>query len=280
MKVLLLFAVLALSACSQAPVSTTHNDMNTLGSIVDLHSGETLTPAQLLVRLADKPQVIVGEKHDNLYHHQIEHWLVEQLPRLRPQGSVLLEMFTPSQQGKVDETKQWLLTNNPVASSQRVAELLAWQANWPWPLYGDIVMTAMHAPYPLLSANLERSEIMAFYKQPQFPQGQLSTRPEVQQALAETIRESHGGKIEAEQLNAMVAIQQQRDRRMAERLLAAPTPALLIVGGYHASRRVGVPLHVQDLQPEAELSVLMLAEQGAKVEPQVADYLWLTPPAK
>ncbi len=41
----------------------------------------------------------------------------------------------------------------------------------------------------------------------------------------------------------MLAIQQQRDRRMAERLLAAPTPALLIAGGYHAAKSV-VPLHV------------------------------------
>jgi uncharacterized iron-regulated protein len=98
--------------------------------------------------------------------------------------------------------------------------------------------------------------------------------------LEDTIRISHGGKIDPQQLHAMLAIQQQRDRRMAERLLAAPRPALLIAGGYHASKWVGVPLHVQDLQPGAQPTVLMLAEQGAQVDGQMADYLWVTPPVK
>lgn len=278
MKFLMLTAALVLTACSQAPVSTTKKDLNMPGKIVDLHSGERLTPEQLLTRLAAQPRVIVGEKHDNPYHHQIEGWLAQQLPQRRPQGSWLMEMIVPSQQGKVDQVKQWLQTN-PTARESQVAELTAWQPGWKWSWYEEVVMATMRAPYPLLSANLDRSEIMAFYQQPAFPQGQLSARPQVRQALAETIRDSHGGEITAEQLHAMVAIQQQRDRRMAERLLAAPTPALLMVGGYHASRTVGVPLHIQDLQPGAELTVLMLAEQGLSVDRQMADYLWITPTA-
>ena len=125
----------------------------------------------------------------------------------------------------------------------------------------------------------DRSEITAFYQQPQFPAGQLSAQPAVRKALEETIRTSHGGQIEADQLQAMLAIQQQRDRRMAERLLAAPTPALLIAGGYHAAKSV-VPLHVRDLQPAAAPTVLMLAEPGVQVDANTADYLWITPSVK
>ena len=100
----------------------------------------------------------------------------------------------------------------------------------------------------------------------------------MRKALEETIRTSHGGQIEADQLQAMLAIQQQRDRRMAERLLAAPTPALLIAGGYHAAK--SVPLHVRDLQPAAAPTVLMLAEPGVQVDANTADYLWITPSVK
>lgn len=67
---------------------------------------------------------------------------------------------------------------------------------------------------------------------------------------------------------------------MAERLLAAPTPALLIAGGYHAAKSVGVPLHVRDLQPAAAATVLMLAEPGVQVDANTADYLWITPSVK
>ena len=279
MRFLILLAALALGACSQAPISSPKNSLDHLGEITDLRSGESLSPEQLLSRLAAQPRVIVGEKHDNPYHHQIELWLVENLPQQRPQGSVLMEMINPSQQAKVSQVKQWL-QGNPAVRDSRVAELIDWQPGWKWSLYGDLTMAAMRAPYPLWSANLDRDEIMAFYQQPSFPRGQRSVRPAVQKALEETIRTSHGGKIEPQQLHAMLAIQQQRDRRMAERLLAAPTPTLLIAGGYHASKSVGVPLHVQDLQPTALPTVLMLAEPGVQIDKQVADYLWVTPAVK
>jgi len=279
MRILILLVALVLGACSQTPVSVSKNTLDGLGQITDLRSGATLSPDQLLARLAAQPRVIVGEKHDNPYHHRIELWLVQNLAQQRPQGSVLMEMITPSQQINVDKTKQDLLAN-PAVRDERVAQLIDWQKGWTWSLYGEVAMAAMRAPYPLWSANLDREEIMAFYRQPVFPQGRLSVRPAVQKALEETIRASHGGKIEPQQLHAMLAIQQQRDRRMAERLLAAPTPTLLIAGGYHASKWVGVPLHVRDLQPGAQPTVLMLAEQGAQVDDQMADYLWITPPVK
>ncbi|CAI1520411.1 ChaN family lipoprotein [Serratia entomophila] len=279
MRFLTLLAALVLAACSHTPATSPQNDVQRLGTITDLRSGATLTPEQLLARLAAQPRVIVGEKHDNPYHHRIELWLVQQLPQQRPQGSVLMEMINPNQQAKVDKVKLWL-QGNPAVRDARVAELIDWQPGWKWELYGEVTMAAMRAPYPLLSANLDRSEIMAFYQQPVFPQGMLSVRPVVQKALAETIRNSHGGQIEAERLHAMLAIQQQRDRRMAERLLAAPAPALLIAGGYHAAKSIGVPLHVQDLQPAALPTVLMLAESGARMDKQAADYLWVTPPVK
>ncbi|QUY48216.1 ChaN family lipoprotein [Serratia plymuthica] len=279
MRFLIFLAALALGACSQAPVPEPNNPLDGLGKITDLRSGETLSPEQLVARLAAHPRVMVGEKHDNPYHHRIELWLVQNLPQRRPQGSVLMEMISPNQQAKVEKVKQ-ALRGNCALPDERVAQLIDWQKGWKWSLYGEVVMAAMRAPYPLWSANLDREEIMAFYRQPVFPQGQLSVRPAVQKALEDTIRTSHGGKIEPRQLHAMLAIQQQRDRRMAERLLAASTPALLIAGGYHASKWVGVPLHVRDLQPGAQPRVLMLAEQGAQVDGRMADYLWVTPPVK
>lgn len=272
MKKFVLLATLLLAACAQ-PTAPPNLASST---IKDLHTGETLTPQELLVRLAKQPRVIVGEKHDNPTHHQIEAWLVENLPAQRPQGSVLMEMLTPSQQSAVESTKQ-LMQSQPDLSAARVAELLKWQKGWDWSMYGQVVMPAIKAPYPLLAANLDRREIMAFYQQPTFPAGTHSASAPVREAIAETIRVSHQQNIEPEQLHAMLAIQQQRDRRMAERLLAAPRPALLIVGGYHAKRNVGVPVHIRDMQPTAQVTVLMLAEQGMEVDKQQADYVWITP---
>lgn len=278
MNKFLLLAILALTACSTAPRHTATPAAAPVGTLTDLRTGETLSPSQLLSKLAAQPRVIVGEKHDNPVHHQIENWLVQNLPSVRPQGSVLMEMLTPDQQPKVDQVKAWLQTG-PDARPARVAELINWQKSWDWSMYGDVVMTAMKAPYPLLSANLDRSEIMAFYENPQLSAGVHSADPQVRNAISDTIRTSHQQNIGAEQLHAMLAIQQQRDRRMAERLLAAPSPALLIAGGYHAGKSIGVPVHVKDLDAAASVTVLLLAEQGVAVDKSQADFVWITPAA-
>ena len=73
----------------------------------------------------------------------------------------------------------------------------------------------------------------------------------------------------------MLAVQQQRDRRIAERLRDAPLPALLFTGAYHARRDLGVPLHLADLGVR-DVSVLLLVEVGQQVAPGSADFIWYT----
>ncbi len=277
LKIWVLFSAMLLSACSQtAPDSLEKGSHAPVAdSIVDLRSGKTITPGELLELLAAAPRVIVGEKHDNASHHKIEQWLVENLAQQRPQGSVLMEMLTPNQQGRVNKSRLWL-QSHPDGNASEIAEQLDWKKSWDWSMYNGVVMAAMRGNYPLLSANLDRDEILSLYQAPVFPAGNYSSQPDVRAAIAETIRVSHGGKIEPDQQKSMLAIQQQRDRRMAERLLAAPTPALLIVGGYHASKKLGIPLHIRDLDSQATSVVLMLAEQGTVVTAESADFVWTT----
>ncbi len=82
--------------------------------------------------------------------------------------------------------------------------------------------------------------------------------------------------LPASQLPAMLAVQQQRDRRMAERLLVAPKPAMLLAGAFHVRRDLGVPLHIEDLA-DMPVTVLMLAEVGERVSAEQADFVWYTP---
>jgi uncharacterized iron-regulated protein len=280
--------MLALSACSSvapvtgagaAAVPAAAQDVRQLGEIVDLRSGQRLTAGQLLARLAAAPRVIVGEQHDQLSHHQIEQWLLQQLQGQRPQGSVLLEMLNPDQQAKVDKVKPWLQTD-PVVRPEHVAELLAWQPGWKWSQYGDLVMTVMRAPYPVWSANLDRSEIKQMFIDKPAVQGKhsnLANDGKVHDKLKDIIRVMHDNQIDEPRLAAMLSVQQQRDRRMAERLLAAPAPAVLIAGAYHAHKDLGVPLHVQDLTGGPAPLVLVLAQRGATVLAPQADFVWFTP---
>ena len=269
--------VLALGGCqaSLPPVpawqGTEGRDNAQLGRIIELSSGQALRPGQLVQRLADAPRVLVGEKHDNPDHHRLQLWLLRALESRRPQGSLLLEMLEPRQQALVDAQK------GKASPAADLPKALDWQPGWDWALYGPIVREALGQPYPLLAANLSPEEVRQAYRQPVTPPGERSNAPAVVQALLAQVRAGHCNLLPESQLPAMLAVQQQRDRRIAERLLAAPQPALLLTGSYHARKDLGVPLHLADLDAKAEGKVLLLTEVGEAVEPGMADFVWYTP---
>ncbi|SDT27720.1 ChaN family lipoprotein [Pseudomonas oryzae] len=279
MRVLLLCVLALLAACHslpplpawQSPQGRQHADQ---GVILDLRSGERLTSAQLVARLAPAPRLLIGEQHDNPDHHALQLWLLQALARERQPGALLLEMLNPDQQVRVDAVRAQVRRG---AWPADLPAALAWQKGWDWAMYGALLRHAVAQPEPLLAANLDRDEIGHIYRAPLSLAGTASTAPSVQEALRAQIREAHCRLLPEEQLPAMLAVQQQRDRRMAERLLAAPLPAVLLAGGYHVRRDLGVPLHLSDLEANAGLLVLQLAEVGQAVSSAQADFVWYTP---
>ncbi|WP_166363966.1 ChaN family lipoprotein [Pseudomonas akapageensis] len=280
MRIVLLCMFSLLAACQShhvtpppAPIAPENRDHAELGVIRELATGRTLSPQELVERLAAAPRVLVGEQHDNPDHHALQLWLLREMAAQRPQGSLLMEMINPDQQAKVDAAQAATRAGQPPADPYQA---LAWQANWDWSLYGALVTYALRQPYPLMSANLDRAQIMQIYKQRPLLTGEASTTKQVQATLLDDIRESHCGLLPESQMPAMLAVQQQRDRRMAERLLAAPQPAVLLAGAFHVRKDLGVPLHLKDLGAGEGNAVLILAEVGKPVTAESADYVWYT----
>lgn len=280
MRVVLLSCLILLAACQSqhvlpppAPIAPLGREHADLGRIVDLNSGQTLSPQQLLSRLAEAERLLVGEQHDNPDHHALQLWLSRELSKRRAQGSVLMEMLNRDQQAKVDHAQAIAREGQAMADP---FDALAWQPGWGWSLYGPLVLHQLRQPYPLLAANLDRAEIMQIYRQRPLLQGERSSAADVQERLLSDIRDSHCGLLPDSQLPAMLAVQQQRDRRMAEALLAAPQPSLLLAGAFHVRKDLGVPLHLIDLGARNATVVLILAEVGRSVDASMADYVWYT----
>lgn len=278
MRFLLPLAMALLAGCQsvpplpawQSPEGLEHAD---LGMIIDLRNGTSLTAQQLVAELAGSAKVLVGERHDNPDHHALQLWLLQALAKQREQGSVLLEMLTPNQQQKVAQVQA------QIRQGERPADLpaaLGWQPGWDWALYAPLVEYGLAQPYPLLQANLDREEIYRIYREVPSLSG-APAAPKVQTTLLEQIRESHCQMLPETQLPAMLAVQQQRDRRMAQQLVAAPKPAMLLAGAFHVRRDLGVPLHLQEQVSAADSRVLILAEVGESVKAEQADFVWFTP---
>jgi uncharacterized iron-regulated protein len=280
-RYLLILALSLASACHSSMTlpplpswqSSEGRDHVDLGMIRELENGQTLTPQQLVARLAAAPRVLVGEQHDNPDHHALELWLLQALGDQRSQGSLLLEMLTPDQQKQVDTVQR------EVRQGRYPPDLptaLGWQKGWDWALYGPVMRFALAQPYPVLAANLGGREVGAIYHRRPVLSGAFSTRKEVQDQLLAQVRDSHCGMLPEDALPAMLAIQQQRDRRMAHSVIDAPAPALLFAGSYHVRKDIGVPLHMADLGSHERPVVLLLAQVGSEVQPGSADYVWYT----
>lgn len=273
--VLLLLFTILLTDCKQktyipkSAAPAEHSDIR------DLMRGQLLSPQQLVDELSKAPVVLVGEEHSEPLHHAMEQWLITQLAAKRQQGSVLMEMISIDQQPMVTALQQGM-KSNPYMRDERLQELLQWRAGWPWHLYRGVVLTALHADSPLLAANLSPDQVAAIYQTPTFPTGEHSADPEVRSMLGNIISAMHGGSMEPQQLTSMLAVQQNRDRFMAQQLRQAPQPALLIAGGYHVAKNLGVPLHMQDLQTVRPV-VLVLAATGTEISQKEADYVWFLP---
>ena len=269
---------LLLTACQHVTSQPAAVTPPAYSQIRNAGDGSAMTPEQLLTALSNAPVVIVGEEHTQPQHHQIEQWLLQHLDRMRPQGSVLMEMLDITQQSAIDQVKQAMQSGAAISES-RIPHALRWNIGWPWPLYRNVVQTALAGRYPLIAANISRQQVNALYAHPTFPAGERTSREEVHNALSAIIYLMHDGQIDSEQVTAMMAIQQHRDRFMAQQLMSAPRPALLIAGGYHATKDVGVPLHLQDLHGEKPV-VVMLTTEGTALSAAQADYIWSVPAAK
>lgn len=179
LSLLVVCSTLVLTACQNQTAPNTTDPLVPEGSrIENTRTGALLTPQQLLKVLNDAPMVIVGEEHTNVAHHQIELWLLQNLQQKRPQGSVLLEMITEDQQPAINEARQSLARDASLSES-RVQETIHWNKNWPWPMYGDLVMTGLKGSAPLLSANISRARITEIYQNPTFPTGEHSSQDAV-----------------------------------------------------------------------------------------------------
>lgn len=280
-RYLLILALSLASACHSSMTSpplpswqsSEGRDHVDLGMIRELENGQTLTPQQLVARLAAAPRVLVGEQHDNPDHHALELWLLQALGDQRSQGSLLLEMLTPDQQKQVDTVQREIRQGRYPPD---LPTALGWQKGWDWALYGPVLRFALAQPYPVLAANLGGREVGAIYHRRPVLSGAFSTRKEVQDQLLAQVRDSHCGMLPEDALPAMLAIQQQRDRRMAHSVIDAPAPALLFAGSYHVRKDIGVPLHMADLGSHERPVVLLLAQVGSEVQPGSADYVWYT----
>ncbi len=109
--------------------------------------GETVTVAQLAATAKESRVIIVGESHDNEYHHELQLDLIRSLNESGVPLAVGVEMIQSDFQPQLDAWSAGKLSEKVI---QAVFEL-----NWSdWPLYREIFLYTRDHHIPMIALNV------------------------------------------------------------------------------------------------------------------------------
>jgi uncharacterized iron-regulated protein len=292
------FVEFAVSGCSVTPWKSNFGRNHALtGRIWDISSARFIDRQSLVTRLARADFVLLGERHDNPDHHQLQAEILRSLIALGRRPAVGFEMF-----GLDDATA---IADHLVAAPNDAAGLgraVNWnKRGWPdWAMYQPIAEAALAAQLRIVATNLPLATGRKISRD-----GLAALEPSVRRALhldrplsdvmfaamAADIRNAHCGYGSEESVKAMVDVQRARDAQMAQSLIAAGDAgsAILVAGAGHVRNDYGIPIHLTQKAPGKQvISIAFLEVINQKPEPQnyaqtypngrlPFDYVWFTP---
>ncbi|WP_068086081.1 ChaN family lipoprotein [Polycladidibacter stylochi] len=252
-------------------------------TIWDVKSGKQITQSQLWQALAKGHYVLLGEKHDNPRHHEIQAQAVGALVGAGKRPALVFEML--------DETASPILA---IARENELAQLgkeLKWEARgWPaFSMYAPIFKQGLAAGLPLIAGGPSREKLKRVasgalpFEADKLLWDKALTTP-LQQSLVDELVSSHCHLMKAEQMAPMVAMQRLKDASMA-RAMRETTPrqgAILIAGNGHIRVDRGVPYYLTGggqfltLAPVEVQRGAFKAQDYKMFDAKLYDYIWFT----
>lgn len=220
--------LLALAGCAGPQASGTSSTSQTpavqAGAWPErLHS---LLPADVL---------LLGEQHDAPDHQRLQREAVVWLAARGQLAALVMEMADSGHSTHALPAG---------ATEAQVQAALQWNdAAWPWKAYGPVVMAAVAAGVPVLGGNLPRAQMRAAMQDTAWDR---HLPPAALERQITALRDGHCGLLPESQLAPMARIQIARDASMARTAQQALRPGqtvLLVAGGGHVLRSLGVPTH-------------------------------------
>ncbi|GHG71447.1 hypothetical protein GCM10010919_22720 [Alishewanella longhuensis] len=252
-----------------------------VGTLYQVSSAQQVSARAVLAGLPAGSWLLLGEQHDHPDHHQLQLWVLQQLAAEQRLGAVAMEMLNTEQQAALDAQ----LTQG----AQSSPEALNWpERGWPFANYQAQVRFALDHAVRVVAADYNDSEKTALRQNT----GSVTEySAEHTGYLAELIVKSHCGMFTAERARPAARMQIARDQQMARQMLAnkqSNKVNVLIAGGQHVRKDIGVPLWLEE-QPVLSILLVSVTES---TNPQdylpkaltadapasaVADLIWFVP---
>jgi uncharacterized iron-regulated protein len=228
---------------------------------IDMATRSPITEAALAQRLQAATHVLLGELHDNPKHHHAQAQLLMWLLQASPKRAVLFEMLEPSQ----ESAAQTYLAH--AGSAAGFGEAASWQKGWPpFVQYEPILDVVVANHLSVYAANLPRADAKAIA----MGSKEVTVPPldkAQEESLAREIDEGHCGMLPKDHSAPMAKAQRARDLAMAEAMLRAGGPTVLIAGRGHVRKDRGVPFVIRSIANANTSSIAIgLFEEGTPLD--------------
>jgi uncharacterized iron-regulated protein len=292
------FVACAVAGCAVTSWRSTLGRNHPLtGRIWDVSSGRFIDRQSLLSRLARADFLLLGERHDNPDHHQLQAAVLRSLIAVGRRPAVGFEMLG------LDDTKA--IADHLAAAPNDATGLgraVGWnERGWPdWALYQPIAEAALKANLRIVATNLPLATARKMSRdglaalEPRVVRDLDLERPpseSVFASMAADLRNSHCGYASEENVKAMVGVQRARDAQMTESLIAAGDRdgAILVAGAGHVRNDYGIPVYLSaKAAGKLVISIAFLEVGNQKPDPGSYaqpypngrlpyDYVWFTP---
>lgn len=260
-----------------------------VGRIWDSAANKFIDAGELMSAIERASYLLLGEKHDNPDHHQLQQTILGYLIAQNRVSNIAFEMMDSDAQGLLDDIQAQSLADLATLESY-----LRWdEEGWDWIFYGPLIRAAYVADIPMAAANINADTMQQVYAETSLLEISSVLDASTVRQLNLDIDESHCGLLPDSQFPAMVRVQRARDNAMAKSMQspAANALSLLLAGNYHIRQDLGVPnyLLAQDSSVARNqiVSLSFMEVDPAQTEAidyqpqfnevQAFDYIWFTP---
>ncbi len=268
-----------------------------LDTVIDLRSGDSLTPTGLAGRLKGVRLLFVGESHTEIEIHRLQLRVIQELKRAGRRVHVGLEMYPYTDQGFLDEWNAGGLTEEAFVKKSR------WYKSWGyhWDYYREIFLFAKANGIPLHGVNTPREVVSAVRKKgfkdltPE-EAAHIPSRIDTESAEGKRLfsanfgpEDSMHGTMTPEQLEGMYRAQCTWDATMAfnavQALKADPDSAaimVVLIGSGHVVYGLGAERQAKTWFDGKTATLVPVPIQDEKGKPIVArasigDFIWGVP---